>query len=269
MRHKWHFRNEPTPYFKVTPVFELAETYPSCSKFYKEEWQAVRALKNEMSIVIKKVDKDSCVVVWDRNDYIAEAEKQLSDENIYKDINFKDKILQELPDSSNKLLRNLKKKEIITEKELKYFTIEFKKAANLGKLYLLLKIHQRLENVPGRPVISNCGTPTEKVSEFLDSQLKPVMQSSQSYIKDSGDFIKKIKNIGAIPKDSILVTADVVGLYPSVSHEAGLRALEKAPNSRTNKNVSTEDLVKMAKFVLKNNYFELTVKLNRRFRGQQ
>ena len=21
MRHKWHFRNEPTPYFKVTPVF--------------------------------------------------------------------------------------------------------------------------------------------------------------------------------------------------------------------------------------------------------
>ena len=68
-----------------------------------------------------------------------------------------------------------------------------------------------MENVPGRPVISNCGTPTEKVSEFLDSQLKPVMQSSQSYIKDSGDFIKKIKNIGAIPKDSILVTADVVG----------------------------------------------------------
>ena len=21
MRHKWHFRNEPTPYFQVTPVF--------------------------------------------------------------------------------------------------------------------------------------------------------------------------------------------------------------------------------------------------------
>ena len=80
-----------------------------------------------MSIVIKKADKDSCVVVWDRNDYIADAEKQLSDENIYKDINFKDKILQELPDSSNKLFRNLKTKGIITEKELKYFAIEFKK----------------------------------------------------------------------------------------------------------------------------------------------
>ena len=227
----------------------------------------MRALANDRSIVIKKTDKGSCVVVWDRNDYIAEPEKQLSGENIYKDINLKDKILQELADNSNKLLRNLKTKRSITEKELKYFTIEFKKATNLGKLYLLPKIHKRLENVPGRPVISNCGTPTEKVSEFLDSQLKPVMQSSRSYIKDSGDFIKKIKNIGTIPKDSILVTADVVGLYPSIPHEAGLKALEKALNSRTNKKVSTEHLVKMAKFVLKNNYFEFNGKVKQQISG--
>ena len=59
------------------------------------------------------------------------------------------------------------------------------------------------------------------------------------------------------------------GLYPSIPHEAGLKVLEKSLNDCTNKKVSTEDLVKMAKFVLKNNYFELTVKLNRRFRGQQ
>ena len=227
----------------------------------------MRALANDRSIVIKKTDKGSCVVVWDRNDYIAETEKQLSGENIYKDINLKDKILQELADNSNKLLRNLKTKRSITEKELKYFTIEFKKATNLGKLYLLPKIHKRLENVPDRPVISNCGTPTEKVSEFLNSQLKPVMQSSRSYIKDSGDFIKKIKNIGTIPKDSILVTADVVGLYPSIPHEAGLKALEKAFNSRTNKKVSTEDLVKMVKFVLKNNHFEFNGKVKQQISG--
>ena len=33
-----------------------------------------------------------------------------------------------------------------------------------------------LRNVLGRPVISSCGTPTEKVSEFLDHHLKRVMQ---------------------------------------------------------------------------------------------
>ena len=56
----------------------------------------------------------------------------------------------------------MKRKEVLLRKNLS-------KATNLGKLYLLLKIHKRLENVPGRPVISNCGTPAEKVSEFLDS----------------------------------------------------------------------------------------------------
>ena len=40
-------------------------------------------------------------------------------------------------------------------------------------MYLLPKIHNRLKNVPGHPVISNCGTPTEKVSEFPDYHLNP------------------------------------------------------------------------------------------------
>ena len=89
-------------------------------------------------------------------------------------------------------------KEHITEKELKYFSYEFKKSCNLGKFYLLPKIHESLENVPGRRVISNCGTPTEKVSEFFDHHLKPVMQSVKSYIKDSGHFWEKIKTLGCV-----------------------------------------------------------------------
>ena len=143
--------------------------------------------------------------------------------------------MQELADNSNKLFKGLKTKGSITKKELKYFTIDFKKAINLGKLHLLPKIHRCLENVPGRPVISNCGTPTEIFLEFLDSQLKPVMQTSRSCMKH---------NISTIPKDSILVMADVVGLYPSISHEAEFKALGKALNNRTNDKVSTEDLLK-------------------------
>ena len=93
------------------------------------------------------------------------------------------------------------------------------------------------------------------------------MQSSRSYIKDSGNFIEKIKNIGTILKYSILVTADVVGLYPSIPHEAGLKALKKALNNRTNKKVSTDDLIKMAKFVLKKNYFKFNGKVKQQISG--
>ena len=99
-------------------------------------------------------------------------------------------------------------------------------------MYLLPKIHKRLENIPGRPTFSNYGTPSEKVSEFLDYHLKPVMQSGRSYIKDSGDSLKKIKNLGSLPKNVILVTADVAGLYSSILYEAGLQALKEALENR-------------------------------------
>ena len=183
--------------------------------------------------MIKKADKVLSVVVWDHYDYIKEAEKLLKDRNVvYKDVDFTEKILQDLAETSNKMFWSLKTKGKIDEKQLKYFTYKYKKTCNLGKLYLLPKINKRLHDVPGRRVISHCGAPTEKISEFLDTQVKPIMQKSWSYIKDSGDFIRKIKNLKDIPEGAILVTADVVSLYPSIPHQAGLEALKKALDER-------------------------------------
>ena len=51
------------------------------------------------------------------------------------------------------------------------------------------------------------------------------MQNGWSYIKDSGDFLKKFLNVGNIPENAILVTANVVGLYPNIPHSASLKAL--------------------------------------------
>ena len=107
-------------------------------------------------------------MVWDRNDHILKAEKQLSDANVYKDVSFNEKNLQELVGTSNQLFQNRKSKGKISDKQLKCFTYAYKKVSNLGKFYLLPKIHKRLNNIPERPVISNCGTPAEKASEFLD-----------------------------------------------------------------------------------------------------
>ena len=63
---------------------------------------------------------------------------------------------------------NLKIKGLISQEELKYLTYEFSKSGNLRRLYLLCKIHKKLSEIPGRPVISNCGMPTEKTSGFVD-----------------------------------------------------------------------------------------------------
>ena len=77
----------------------------------------MRSLVNARSVVIKKANEGSCAVVWDRDDYIAEAEHQLGDVTVYKDVDFKEKMLQDLAETTNKLFRNLKNKGGIAEKK--------------------------------------------------------------------------------------------------------------------------------------------------------
>ena len=134
-------------------------------------------------------------------------------------------------------------------------------------MYLLPTIHKRLYNVPGRPVISNCGTPTEKVSEFLDHHLHPVMKSGKSYVEDTGDFLEKIKGLGRIPQDAFLVTAYVVGWYSSILYDVGLKALYQKLEKRSDKKAPSADLVDMAEFVLNNNFFEFDLKVKQQVSG--
>ena len=74
-------------------------------------------------------------MVWDRNDYVLEAEKQLSDTTVYRGVNSSNETLTKLSEASNKMFGSLRRKGFITEKQLKYFTYEYKKATNFGKLY--------------------------------------------------------------------------------------------------------------------------------------
>ena len=59
-------------------------------------------MDDDRSVVIKKPDKGSFVVVWCRDDYIKEAENRSKDNTVYKDLNFKETMLLDLVDKSNK-----------------------------------------------------------------------------------------------------------------------------------------------------------------------
>ena len=100
-------------------------------------------LAEDWSIIIKPADKGLCVVIWDREDYLAEGYRKLSDHFTYTDIKkFNQKLMYDLTEKSIIIFKGLCNKKLITEKELKYFSFNFKKACCLGKMYLLPKIHK-------------------------------------------------------------------------------------------------------------------------------
>ena len=85
-----------------------------------------------------------------------------------------------------------------------------------GRFYILPKIHK--QGNPGRPIVSRNSHPTERISQFVDYHLKPLVQTTQSFIKDTTHFFHKLEQLGQLPNNAFLVTLDVSSLYTNIPH---------------------------------------------------
>ena len=86
----------------------------------------------------------------------------------------------------------------------------FKKDPKFARFYLLLNIRKWLHNILGRQVTSNCGYYTKNISSFLDYDFEPRAKKIESHIKDTNHFLKKLKKLGSLPKNTSLCTIVVV-----------------------------------------------------------
>jgi hypothetical protein len=91
------------------------------------------------------------------------------------------------------------------------------------------------------------------LSEFLDSFLQPLAAIHPAYIKDSFDFVEKIRNI-EIPQHTLLITADVESMYTNIQHEAGLAAVKSCLDRNPDPNrPPTKTLLELLKLTLTRN----------------
>ena len=160
------------------------------SNLTMRERDAIYSLKNDSSIIIKEADKGSAGAVWDRDDYLREAKNQLNDKNVYEELT--GNVEGSLKKIIKTVLKKIRHRSDISNSTLDYFLVNNPK---LGRFYLLPKIHKRLQNVPGRSVISNSGYYTENISAFLEFHLKPLAQKVKSYIKYTNDFLRKMASL--------------------------------------------------------------------------
>ena len=100
------------------------------------------------------------------------------------------------------------------------------------------------------------------------SRLVPLRGGSLFFTtKNPGHFLKKLRDLPDFPEKSIICPIDVVGLYPSILYEEGLRFLRNLLQKRSNKSVSTDTLFELAGSVLQNNYFEFNERYFEQIRG--
>ncbi|KAK3747117.1 hypothetical protein QZH41_006059 [Actinostola sp. cb2023] len=121
---------------------------------------------------------------------------------------------------------------------------------------MLPKIHK--PDIPGRPIISGCDSPTEKLSIYIDYHLKPLVPLIPSYIRDTKHFLSHIFSLPTpLPPDTLLATIDVTSLYTNIPHDEGIHAslVSLATHPDTTSRPPLHVFQQLFTYILKHNYF--------------
>ena len=222
-----------------------------------EETKALKELINNKNIIIKPADKGSSIVIMDREQYLWEGYKQLYNETYYKKLDTP--IYMDTIPLVNKILDDLYKKKFINAKQKTYLRGSSEPRAR--RFYLLPKIHKEPEKwskpheiPPGRPIVSDCSSETYYTAEFIDHYLYPLSIIHKSYIKDTYDFVEKIKLI-SLPQDSILFTIDIDSLYTNIDIDEGINCIRNIFHKHPNSKRPDRELLQLLEINLKRNDF--------------
>ena len=100
---------------------------------------------------------------------------------------------------------------------------------SIPKFYGIPKIHKPLEQngiPPIRPIISHTNSMLSHTAKFINHVLQPIAQSFEDYLNNSSQLIEELDTL-TVPEDIILVTVDVISLYPSIPQQEYLDTIHK------------------------------------------
>ena len=127
------------------------------------------------------------------------------------------------------------------------------------QIYFLPKIHKNKLPPPGRPIVSANNCLTENISAFVDQFLNPIVPLSDHHVKDTTDFLLRIRDIGKVEKGPTKGSLDVTSLYTNIPNSEGITAIrETLSEHRPNKQdmPSNDSLIQLLKMVLQKNNFQ-------------
>ena len=151
-------------------------------------------------------------------DYLREGYRQLSDTKFYTKLQYDP--TENIENNVRQTPTQMKQKGLIPEKNFEHLNPHIYSEA---KFYMLPKIYKK--GVSGRPICSSVNHLTSRISKLVDEHIKDYVPKTKSYIRDTQDFIKKIKQFGLIPEGASLCTLDVSSLYTNIPNNEGILAV--------------------------------------------
>ncbi len=122
-----------------------------------------------------------------------------------------------------------------------------------------------------RAIISGCGSPTERISQFLEFFLALIALSQSTHIKDTTDLLCKLEAL-RLPPHVILLVGDIASMYSNIPHDDAQNIIRCSLTENETldygiKRPSTDSLMDLAKLIFEGNYFRFDGKYYRQTCG--
>lgn len=234
-----------------------------------EEVKALRELMHNKHVVIKPADKGSMVVILSRDQYVQEVDRQLRDTVYYREL--AQPIYKDTVPLVADILDRLHKKKFINARQRHY--LKGSSEPRERKFYALPKVHKEPEKwtvpfqvPPGRPIVSDCGSETYRIAEYLDFHLNPLSVRHPAYVKDTYHFIEMVKTF-QIPANSFFFSMDVDALYTNIDIQSGIDSIKKIFKKYPDPNRPDDELLQLLDISLRRNDFVFNEKYYLQIKG--
>ena len=192
----------------------------------KEEWEAIKTLREDASHVVLTADKGVALVVMDRSQYIDKCVALLDDTNIYKPCRDTTKKLHRDVEEALQQLNRDHGTSRLYDWSKQYYNKLLPTGNSLPapRFYGPPKIHKA--NCPMQLIVSACGNVTYQLAKFLTKILQKYTGMPPSFIKDSKGFSQYLRSVH-LGKDEVLVCFDVSALFTSILVPTALEVINR------------------------------------------
>ena len=190
----------------------IQETKPNLAP---GELQTLKKSSRDKTIILKKAENGTTSIVMSKESKINEGLALLNEKNNYQPLT--QPMAETATRKVTQLIKSLLQESHIDDMTAKWLSLT-PNPPRIPFFYTLTKIHK--PTPVGRPIISGCDGPTERISVFVDQLIQPIAPNKTCIwkIRQTSWILLRVQDCLKI----VLVSMDVTSLYTTIPHEEGV-----------------------------------------------
>ena len=227
--------------------------------------RALQRLQQQQDFLIVPCDKNLGPAIIQTEDYLKIAFRDhLNDKTTYERLtDTRKNLLQtQIRNGITDWLKRYKRD--LTNMEKRFLNKQLKENKTpFARFYLTLKAHklkpgENVDQLKSRPIVSCPGSLLHPLGIWVDSKLQIVAQRQKSYFKNSFDLKKQLLELGDLPANARLFTADARSMYTNIPTNralAQLRVQLRAYKNNHDSQYPASAVYNAISLIMKNNVF--------------